>query len=86
MLFFVQETPDEPACLFNCYLESLHHLVSTPHFPGFAQGVCLKIFFLWVDPHVVNTFLFFKDYFTSSDPHHDISIICLDAIVRSMLP
>ena len=25
-------------------------------------------------------------YFTSSDPHHDISIICLDAIVRSMLP
>ena len=27
-----------------------------------------------------------KNYFTSSDPHHDISIICLDAIVRSMLP
>ena len=26
------------------------------------------------------------NYFTSSDPHHDISIICLDAIVRSMLP
>ena len=27
-----------------------------------------------------------KNYFTSSDPNRDISIICLDAIVRSMLP
>ena len=27
-----------------------------------------------------------NSYSTSSDPHHDISIICLHAMVRSMLP
>ena len=27
-----------------------------------------------------------KDYFTSSDPYHDISIICFHTMVRSMLP
>ena len=40
------------------------------------------------NPYSVSTLLGEKttNYFTSSDPHHDISIICLDAMVRSMLP
>ena len=48
------------------------------------------------EPGIINSVVLFRkwtlykhknmNYLTSSDPHHDISIVCLDAIVRSMLP